>query len=834
MIQFANRQERTWLTYLTVAIVSFAGLTFELVQTRVLSHIFWNHVVYLAISIALLGFGISGTVVILLKRRELPTAQLVALCTALMSFSMLASVFVISLLLPAVASASPAAKLMICYLISVPPFIFAGAAISLILAYSPQGTGKLYFCDLIAAGVACAIFFKLLPGVGAVQATAIMSLLVAGCALAWAWVIGVGSRKSYTAVAAVAIVASIVTGAFSRRFDYRPEPYKEMGDMMAKGAQIERTQWTTLARIDVVSGANNGQVLNYSEHPEGSYKIITQDGSAHTRLLSGRAIHDIFDRVKSGKPVHPSNLPYTVLHNPDVAIIGTGGGIDVAYALANNANSVLAVELNPYTYSLPTRRYAEYTDNFFSDPRIRAINAEGRNAIRSTDKKFDLIQIIAIDTFAALNAGAYVLSENYLYTVEAFQDFITHLKPGGVVAMYRWNSFPPRETLRLSVLASQAFRNLGVRNVSDRIMVIGDQDWALTVVKNGSFTQQETERLGAEAARVGREVFYWPKVRSASDQAAFEEAYYGSQRDSRVVQTAGIFNSLLSAYDSGNEAQFFRNYRYKVTPTTDDSPFFFESSSLADLDNWSLDTLRGSSVQSTLMQILIASTIAMLCAIFVPLMMFHREGMRVSGARGYTVYFSALGFGFMLVEIALMQKSVLVLGNPMYSIPAVLSSILLSAGVGSAVTSRWHASFSRKIAFATILLVISIAGFMFGFTAAAEKLLQYGFAVRATAVVVAILPIGFALGFFFPSGLQFVRDRARVFVPWAWGINGCASVYGSLVATVAAMWQGFNVVLAIGIATYLVALIAGLSSARVSERAEVIEAPVLRTLKETA
>lgn len=833
MIKAFPREERTWLTYLTVAVVSFSGLTFELVQTRVLSYIFWNHVVYLAISIALLGFGISGTVVILLKRRERPTAQLIAVSTALMSLSMLASVYVISRFLPAVGS-SPAAKLMICYLVSVPPFIFAGAAISLILAYSPQATGKMYFCDLIAASAGCAVFFKLLPGIGAVQATALVSLLVAACALMWAGLPALGTKRTYAAVAVVAIIASLATGVFSRRFDYRPERYKEMGDMLAKGARIERTQWTTLSRIDVVGGHNNGQLLNYNDHPQGSYKIITQDGSAHTRLLSDIAIKDIFGRVRSGKPVHPSNLPYSILDRPDVAIIGTGGGIDVAYAMANHANSVFAVELNPYTYSLPTRRYADYNGHFFSDPRIKAINAEGRNAIRSIDNKFDLIQIIAIDTFAALNAGAYVLSENYLYTVDAFQDYLTHLKPGGLVAMYRWNSFPPRETLRLSVLAAQAFRNLGVRNVSDRIMVIGDSDWALTIVKNGSFTRQESERIGAETERLGRHVFYWPKVRGASDQSAFEKSYYERQRDNRVVQTAGIFNSLLNAYDSGGEADFFRNYPYKVTPTTDDSPFFFESTSLSDLHNWSLNTLRGSSVQSTLMQILIASTIAMLCAIFIPLMLFHRGGMQVPGARGYTLYFSSLGFGFMLLEVALMQKSVLVLGNPMYSIPTVLSSMLLGAGIGSGVSGRWRAGFIQKITFATILLVLAVCGFMAGFTLGAEALLRFDFAIRAMAVIVSILPIGFALGFFFPAGLQFVRDRARLFVPWAWGINGCASVYGSLVATIAAMWHGFNVVLAIGIATYLIALFAGFSSARVSEQAELIEAPVLRTLKETA
>lgn len=829
------RERRSWLTYLTVAVVSFSGLTFELVQTRVLSYIFWNHVVYLAISIALLGFGISGTLVILLKQRQRATADLVALCTGLMSLSMLASLLVISKLLPLAASASPAVKLMICYLVSVPPFIFAGAALSLILAYSREATGKLYFCDLIAAGGGCALFFKLLPATGAVEAICMVSLMAGICGLLWATRPGPHSRGVFATVAAFAIFMSLLTSGFGRRLDFRPEPYKEMGAMLVTGAHIDQTRWTTLARIDVAGGHTN-QILNYTKHPPDSYKIITQDGSAHTRLVSKRAIDDIFYRVQNGKPVHPSNIPYTILNKPDVAIIGTGGGIDVAYALANNARSVFAVELNPYTYTLPTQLYADYNGHMFSDPRIRAINAEGRNAIRSSSNKFDLIQIIAIDTFAALNAGAYVLSENYLYTVDAFQDYLTHLKPGGMVALYRWNSFPPRETLRLSVLASEAFRRMGVRKVNDRIFVVGDLEWALTVVKNGSFTPEEVNTLGSEAARLDRKVFFWPKVLDPASQATFEETYYGKQTDNRIAQTAAIFNDLIRSYDNGTEAQFFAQYPYKVTPTTDNSPFFFESSSVSNLHNWSLKTLRGSSVQSTLMQILIASTVAMLCAIFIPLMIFHRDGMKVPGAPAYTVYFSALGFGFMLIEIAMMQKAVLVLGNPMYSIPTVLGSMLLSAGVGSGVSTRLKAGFLVKVVIASVILVLAVSAFMVAFSLGAQTLLRYGFAARAISTIVVVLPIGFALGFYFPSGLQFVRNRAKLFVPWTWGINGCASVYGSLLATIAAMWHGFNVVLLIGAGTYAVALGAAVMSTYRAQAAEAVaeEEMYYRPLKETA
>ncbi|HWR34772.1 MAG TPA: hypothetical protein VN622_02740 [Clostridia bacterium] len=808
-----SRTEKLGTTYLTIAVVSFSALTFELVQTRILSFIFWNHIVYLAISIALLGFGISGSFVTWLKRRSLNTAEdtagAIARCTAAMSISMLLSVVVISRALPLMTDVDSAWKLMICYIVSVPPFIFAGATISLIMAYAAATTGRLYFFDLVAASFGCVLFFVLLPALGAVGAVSLLALLVAACAILWTRSSALmRTPTSGFSIAVVAVLGSMLLFGLRDKFEYLPEPYKELAEMLSKGAHLERTRWTTLARIDVVGG-HTPQVLNYTEHPPDSYKIITQDGSAHTRLVGSGAIADIFSRVASGAQVHPSGITYSVLNHPDVAIIGTGGGIDVAYALANNPSSVFTVELNPYTHRLTTEDYQDWNSHMMSDPRVTAIHAEGRNAIRSIDRKFDLVQIIAIDTFAALNAGAYVLSENYLYTVEAFQDYFSHLKPNGYLAMYRWNSFPPKETLRLTSLAAEAWRRSGVNRVGNRVMVIGDDVWALSIFKNGEFSEAEVNALAEAARRADRSVLYWPKVRPAAEQREFEQFYYEAHNDKHIPEFSAAFNELLASYDSGTQSEFFRKYPYKIVPTSDDSPFFFETSSLSDLDNWSLNTLRGSSVQSTMFQITIAATIAMICAIFLPLYFFDRGGIAGNGSGSFTLYFASLGFGFMLLEVALMQKAILLLGNPMYSIPAVLSGMLLSAGIGSGVSSRWGVSFRRKITIATAVLVLSVAAFAVGFAGLSPILLRMSMTIRVAATVLGIVPIGFALGIFFPAGLEVVRDRARLFVPWAWGINGCASVYGSVAATIAAMWHGFNVVLLFGVTTYLVALVAG-------------------------
>src|SRR5581483_9792528 len=794
-------------SYATIAAISFAALTFELVQTRILSFIFWNHVVYLAISIALLGFGISGTLVTVLRRARLQAPLLIGVCASLMSVSLLVALYVTSRVLPHMDAASPALKLMLCYAVSLPPFVFAGAALSLLLACCSASAGKLYFADLAAAGVACAAYFVLLPVLGAAGCLLLLSAIVTACGALWLFNAGAIRRPAAASLVALALVATTWMSIRHRHFQFLPERYKDMWRMLASGARIERTRWTPMVRIDVLGGRNS-QLLNYTEHPPGSYKIITQDADAHTRLVGSAAISDIRRRMTTGGPIHPSAATYALLNHPDVAIIGTGGGVDVAYALAAGANSIATVELNPYTFDLTRRRYAGWNGNLLGSPRVTALSAEGRHAIRSTSKQFDLIQIVAIDTFAALNAGAYVLSENYLYTVEAFRDYFTHLKPGGYVGFYRWNSYPPKETLRLSSLAAQAWRRMGVDEVGGRIMIIGDERWALSVFKNGVFTPQEAETLAAQARRSGVGVLYWPKVWPAADQRAREERYYTAVNGSRLKNSADVFNALIAAYDSGNERQFFRNYAYKVTPTTDDSPFFFETSALTGPQNWDLDTLRGSSVQSTLLQISIAATLAMICAIVLPLWGFQREGLRVPHVRGQATYFAGLGFGFMLLEIALMQKCILLLGNPMYSVPILLAGLLLTAGAGSAVSARWPAPFRHKVRVTAALLVVALAMFLAMFYFAAPLVLRWPLPARAAAVLFGIAPVGFLLGIFFPTGLQFARQQAPAFVPWAWGINGCASVYGSLAATVAGMAIGFSNALLLGLASYAVAWLA--------------------------
>lgn len=803
------------LIYPSVAVASLSTLFFELTQTRILSHIFWNHIVYLTVALALLGFGISGTLVAVFSaKRSLFTPKVMSRLWLGFGLSMFAAIAFTSWVLPLLIHLPALVKLAFCYVVYVFPFVFSGAILTIIFS-SAKSVGRLYAVDLLFAGAACLFFFWALPALGAffLVFTLMGLAIVMGCL----W-LEPGDRNSLAlAKGGVAVLALMVgVKSFLPDFmDFVTEDYKEIGAMMNNNrhpkTKIERTTWTSLARIDVV-GNDEAMLLWYPEHPIGSYKIITQDGSAHTRLLSKKALDQLRLEVAEDRDPQLFNIVYHVKKKPETAIIGVGGGTDVAYALAYGADSILGIELNPAIYDNATRVYAEYNGHLLSDPRVTVLNQEGRSVLRSTERSFDVIQINAIDTFAALSSGAYVLSENHLYTVEAMEDMFSHLKKDGVLSVHRWLFTPPRETLRLTVLACAAWKKKGINEVDKRIMVCARGDWAVSLFKNEPFTEAEVRKLGAQTEKMGGHVVVWPKVLPAEEQAKLEGPYLAAAPEN--VKTGNrIFGECIAAYCAGKEKDFFSSYLYNVAPTNDDSPFFFEyhflnAFGLPKTENAFRDSLRGNNVSLTIYLILGQSTLFILIAVFWPLWRYQREGVKFARAGWWSVFFAAVGLGFMLVEIGIIQKSVLFLGNPMYALAVVLASLLLSAGLGSSVLGAYGWSIQRVTCIGGPAICLLLLGLTFGLNPLFHSLLHLPLSLRILIVIGVNLPLGFLMGMFFPSGLQTVRGVAPGFLPWAWGINGCASVYGSILAILIAMVYGFNTVILAGGTVYAVGIAA--------------------------
>jgi len=494
--------------------------------------------------------------------------------------------------------------------------------------------------------------------------------------------------------------------------------------------------------------------------------------------------------------------------------------VDVIHALGFGAKSVVGAELNPATYSLARNDYADYMGHVLDNKKVTLVNSEGRSALRSLNHKVDIVFLNAIDTFAALSAGAYVLSENYLYTVESMQEMLSHLNTNGLIAFSRWNTNPPRESLRLSSLFCETLRRSGCQTVDKQIFIVAqpcgeggrlfskttDFGWAVSLFKKNPFTKEEVQMLAHQAGIHGLRVLFFPKVYGQEEQAKMEADYaQANQADPDFGENSGCFNRLIAAYSQGEQQKFFASYPFEVTPTTDDSPFFFEYPLKNKFGLPDLFELKRTSAGMAICVVIVESIVFSLLAIFWPLWKYQKGGIKVRFSPQFSVYFSAVGIGFMLIEIGLVQKFVLFLGSPLYALSIVLASLLLSAGLGSAVLSATNWSWRKTVAVFGSSLVFLLLVLVFGLNTLFYSLLYLDLPVKMAIAFSVIFPVGFLMGTFFPSGLEAIKKNNPDYVPWAWGINGCTSVFGSIAAIALAMSKGFTFSLLIGVMAYLVA-----------------------------
>ncbi len=781
------------LTYVTIGLVSIATILLELVQMRILSFIFWNHMVYLTISVALLGFGISGSLVAifaarLFTDRRKTLSRLLLGFGAVTAFTLVATVF-----LPFLGFYTSILKVLYCYVIYLIPFVFSGAIISILLSCTEYNVARLYAVDLLCAGATCIAFFFLLP---LLEPTRLIGLIVLAMALLSLFWSDKGEKWLKVGAAAVTgIGVSLVSIGSNDVIPLYPEIYKELVANIARDKKIETTVWTPLCRIDVASGGDHD-------------KKITQDGTAPTKMWSAKQVEEIWTQIKQDSDKEFTTMVFQVKPQPDLAIIGVGGGRDIIDGLGYGAKSIVAAELNPATYELLSSRYADFNGHLCKDPRLTFLNEEGRSMLRKQNKLFDVIQVTGIDTFAALSSGAYVLSENYLYTVEAFQEMFRKLRPDGILSFTRWNTTPPKESLRLVGLGCEAWKRSGCKTIDQQLFVfMGNEWWAVSLFKNSPYTMDEMEVFGKAAKKRNLNVLYWPKILPADQQESMERDYY-KPATKEVQECSSSFNDLILSYARGQEQKFFDSYPYRVSPTTDDSPFFFEyyKKNLFSVADFNL--LRGNAALLTLYIVLAEATVFTVFAIFWPLWKFQRQGIRVPHSLSFSLFFTAVGIGFMLVEICLVQKSVLFLGNPLYSLPVVLASLLLSAGLGSWCVSKIQWPTKKAMTIFGVLLICCLLLLSVFVNTLYYNLMHLPLAVRMATTALIVLPIGLLMGTFLPIGLNNVSTKATSYTPWAWGINGCSSVYGSFFAIILAINFGFTVVLIAGMLVYIVAVLA--------------------------
>ncbi|MEO6461780.1 MAG: hypothetical protein ABIP29_01765, partial [Candidatus Eisenbacteria bacterium] len=475
--------------------------------------------------------------------------------------------------------------------------------------------------------------------------------------------------------------------------------------------------------------------------------------------------------------------PYALLERPKVLVIGPGGGIDLLVARTADAASVVGVEVNPAIVEAMQGPFAAFSGHAYTQPGVRIETDEARSFIRRSGEKYDLIQAGYIDTYAATAAGAFALTENTLYTVDAYEDHLDHLTPRGIVAMQRYFEEPPQQSARLVVLALAALSRRGIAEPGRHVVVLRKEDRASVLVRLAPFEEADVAALEA-----------WARPSDIQIVAAPGRAGHG------------VYAALLAEPDW---RAVVRAQALDLSPVGDDRPFFFY---VVKPDHFwkGLAAMTGERMHSRAVVLLVALLAAalLLCAVLV-LLPLALPGARAAvghGAAPAIAYFFALGLGFMLVEVGLLQRTMLYLGHPALALSVVLSTLLLAAGIGARRTQSIPLATSGRALRDRLLWILgAIVVVAFAWPPLFRALLGLPRPGRIAVTILALLPVGFLLGQALPLGLRRLASARADLVPWAWSVNGGASVLGSVLAMAIAINNGYTATLLAGALAYALA-----------------------------
>jgi spermidine synthase len=502
-----------------------------------------------------------------------------------------------------------------------------------------------------------------------------------------------------------------------------------------------------------------------------------------------------------------SALPYYLgrhLGRPrQILVLGAGGGTQVLqavhYTRAQTDTEIHAVELNPQVVNLVRTRYLEFAGGLYDQAKVRLHLGDARGFVATTEQHFDLIQLAALGASGAASAGLFALSESYLYTVEALQAYLHRLTPAGYLTISQRINLPPRETLKLFATAVAALRASGVSDPSSRLALIRGWQTSTLVVKKSPFTPRELEALQTFAVARSFDRAWYPGMQAA------EANRFNLLRQPYFHLAA---RSLLSA----NPDDFLDRYKFDIHPATDDRPYFSHFFRWPVLPE--LLALRGSGGMPLvewgyliIVATLVQATLASLVLILLPLWLARSgpEARRVDYGRGRIfLYFLFLGLGFLFLEIAFIQKFLLFLHHPLYATAIVLTAFLLFAGLGSGWSQRQAETRSHKAAVATAALGIVLLGaaYAFGLSYVFNAFVSWPTLARAALTIALIAPLAFCMGIPFPMGLSRLAATEPGLLPWAWGVNGCASVLSAVLASLLAVDFGITKLLLLALTLY--------------------------------
>jgi spermidine synthase len=797
------------LAFLTAFLTLFTQV---LVHRMVSAKLFSNYA-FLVISLTMLGFAFSGVILsrwsALFHSRRV---EVISVCGSLFALTMLVTCFAFyrAPTWPQWALSRP--EFVVGFFRSIPlamlyalPFSLCGLILGILLSSPELPVRRIYFYDLVGSALGAMVVIP------AINAWGVEKAMLAACGT---MVVGVfllappgrpSSRGLAGAAVAVTTACVLFPGA-TFRMRYSPQSTLAAAQQPGSGYALEYTAWDPVARIDVLRippldpdamsfpaliGDDRAFLARFQ-------RMLTQNNRAPTFAV-------FYDgRIESLKGVertiYAAAYEATSVVGPRVAVIGVGGGFDVLTALNYGASAITGIEVNRATVEILTRSYRDYFRPWADDPRIRIVHDEGRSFLASHPQDFDVIQISGVDSFSPTPAAAHVFSENYIYTAEAFDLYLSRLSKDGILNVMRNEYDPPREMLRVLTTAIGALRRAGVSRPADHVLMVSAANRGFTamLMKKTPFVEEERRRV---ASWCGRSRFFGLSAGQAGEGPS-----------------PNLYQAFLALGSARAEERFVASYLFDIAPADDDRPFFFRQSFWWHLfPEQSLVWEAIPVMEYSLLMLFLAVCVACLVFIYLPLRWLGPAPERWVSLR-YGSFFASIGLGYMAVEIALLQKFGLFLGHPNYALSVVLAALLLATGVGSLVSGALLRLFGQ-IRFVSYALAILILIEYVGLLPRLARMMGLAFGLKVALVFALVAPLGLCLGVFLPSALERIKTTSPSYAPWAWGVNGIFSVLGPLLAVGVSMTWGIGALLLLSIPIYLLAsfVLPGTTAAAIRE-----------------
>ena len=761
--------------YIAIFLLAFTTLSYQILVTRFFSVVVYYHFAFAAISFAMLGLT-SGALEVYRKparyapERVAPEFAQHASWLAISSVGAMVAFLCFPLVFPTQYQRIVLPAAMLAFVV---PFVESGVCIALLLTRLPYAGGWLYAADLAGAGLGCLGIILALFTIDPVSAVLWIGAFAAGAG----WIVVRGcDRVSAGRVGCIAIVlaaaAAVHTGLYL-------SGYEHLRVLWSKGTREPGTifeRWNTYSRVRVVPLGEStpiGWGFAHTHQTKIDQDILDIDASASTPIT--RFDGDVSKLTYLKDDV--INAAYLVQTPAEVGVIGVGGGRDILSALFFGARHITGIEINPAIFEALNNKFADFSGHLNQQPGVSLVNAEARSYINHSSKRYDLIQISLVDTWAAIAAGGLTLTENRLYTVEAWNDFYRALNPGGLLSVSRW--YDPvihlNEFYRLVAIAVSALQRMKIPSGELRQHIIAvNVGYVVTVISRpDAFTDEQWKAARRSLEAQGFKILLGPDI---------------------------SFDTITSTLLSGDgDGAFFDSLPENIAPSTDDTPFFFFTERLGNIAKLSSVPLDLDGSINIVCLLIIGALCACVYYIVVPFVRLAKS-MTLSTLTPPVVFFSAIGMGFMLIEISQMQRLTVFLGEPVYGLGVVLFTILLFSGLGSATVGahvlRPNAVVARIIA---LLIALAVAGML---TVSVNSLgRSEATDVRILLSVLLLAPPAFLMGMMFPLGLSIWHSHSEL-LPYFWCANGMTSMLASVLGVVLSMQFGIANTYAIGVCFY--------------------------------